>query len=311
MRIVFMGTPNFAVKPFNAIFTVEGVEVVAAVTNRDKPVGRKQILTPPPVKTEALKRGVKVLQYDKIRMENGAEDLRKLKPDLIVTCAFGQILSQEILDIPKLGVINIHASLLPKFRGASPIHYAIMEGESKTGVTIMRTDIGIDTGDILISESVDVGENQTCGELFEVLSELGAKLIVKALRLIKNGKAEYTPQPTEGVSLTKIIKKEDALLDFSKSAKQVVDKIRAFNPAPKAYAYLNGEQFKFISARVNNEYVSACAGEIIECEKKLVISCAENAVEILEIQRQGGKPMNISDFLRGNKLNKGENFTKC
>ncbi len=310
MKIIYMGTPDFAVKPFNALFSIDGIEVVAAITNRDKPVGRKQILTPPPVKSQALNRGVKVLQYDKIAKEDGAKDIKELKPDLIITCAFGQILSQEILDIPKYGVINIHASILPKYRGASPIHYAILNGESKTGVTIMRTDIGIDTGDILISESVDIGE-KTCGELFEVLSELGAKLIVDAVKLIKSGKAKFTPQPNDGVSLTKIIKKEDALIDFNQNAVNVVNKIRAFNPSPKAYAYLNGEQFKFILAKPLQGEFKGQAGQIIECENKLIISCKEGAIQVEEIQRQGGKALKITDFLRGNRLIKGDIFTKC
>ena len=157
MRIVYLGTPDFAVKPLEALLNLNNCEIIAVVTNRDKPVGRKQVLTPPPVKTVALQNNIPCFQYDKIRIE-GISDLKNLSPDIMITCAFGQILSQEILDIPKYGVINIHASLLPKYRGASPIHYAILNGDTETGITIMKTDIGIDTGDIILQKSINIGE---------------------------------------------------------------------------------------------------------------------------------------------------------
>ena len=166
LKIVYMGTPDFAVAPLLKLLeNKDRFDVIAAVTNKDKPAGRKHIMTACPVKQVALSKGIKVFEYDKIRTE-GVSDMRALNPDIMVTCAFGQILSKEILDIPKFGVINVHASLLPKYRGASPIHYAIMNGEKQTGVTIMKTDVGIDTGDILINEKVDIGEKDTCGDLF-------------------------------------------------------------------------------------------------------------------------------------------------
>ena len=165
MKVVYMGTPDFAVEPLKALVNSTDFQVLAVVCNHDKPVGRKQVLTAPPVKEYALSVGIPVYQYDKIRNE-GVEDLRALNPDVIVTCAFGQILSSEIIDIPKFGVINVHASLLPKYRGASPIHFAILNGEKTTGVTIMKTDVGIDTGDTLIFEQTQIGDEETCGELF-------------------------------------------------------------------------------------------------------------------------------------------------
>ena len=308
MKIVYMGTPDFAVAPLKALSMLNDVEIIGVVCNKDKPVGRKQILTPPPVKVLANELNIPVYQYDKIRVE-GVEDLKTLAPDLVITCAFGQILSQEILDIPKLGVINIHASLLPKYRGASPIHYAILNGETKTGVTIMKTEIGIDTGDVLIAEEVDIFNNETCGELFERLSVLGSKLIVKAINLIKSGSANFIKQDDLIATTTKTIKKQDALIDFNKKAKDVVNQIRAFNPSPIAYTFLDGEQYKIFSAKTVD--CSGCAGEILSCDKQLVIGCGEGAISVSKIQKQGGKPLDISEFLRGNKLKLGDCFQKC
>ena len=193
MRIVFLGTPDFSVEPLKRIVENSNHQVVAVVCNKDKPVGRKKILTPPPVKAYALSKGIPVFQYDKIRLE-GVNDVKNLNPDLMITCAFGQILSKEILDIPLKGVINIHASLLPKYRGASPIHYAILNGEKTTGITIMKTDVGIDTGDVMFSKEIQILENETCGQLFERLSVLGAECIIDALNLMDNDRATFTPQ---------------------------------------------------------------------------------------------------------------------
>ncbi len=308
MKIVYMGTPDFAVEPLKALVNSNDFDVIAVVCNHDKPVGRKQILTPPPVKIYAIEQGIAVYQYDKIRLE-GIDDLKKINPDVIVTCAFGQILSQEIIDLPKFGVINVHASLLPRYRGASPIHYAILNGEKTTGVTIMKTDVGIDTGDMLIKEEIKIGEDETCGELFERLSSVGANLLIKGLNLIKEGKAEFIPQDSSLSSTTKIIKKEMAKIDFSKSAEQVVNQIRAFNPSPVAFTYLNGEQYKIYKAKKIDG--KGKTGEIINSTNSLEIACGKDVISVEIIQRQGGKPLNIKDFLRGNKLQVGEIFTNA
>lgn len=302
MKVVFLGTPDFAVLPLKAVCETKGVEVAAVICNKDKPVGRKQVLTAPPVKTFAESRGIPVFQYDKIRSE-GVGDLKSLAPDLMITCAFGQILSQEILDIPSRGVINIHASLLPKYRGASPIHYAILNGEKATGITIMKTDIGIDTGDILLQKSIDIGETETCGELFERLSVLGAECIKDALNLIMQGKAVYTPQIENDATFTKMIKKEQARIDFKRSAEQIVNLIRAFNPAPVAFTTLSGEPFKVYSAEKCD--LEGNAGEVIFSDKKLIVGAGENSVSLLKVCKAGGKPMPISDFLRGNPIETG------
>ena len=305
MRVIYLGTPDFAVKPLEKIFSLKNFEIVSVVTNKDKPVGRKQVLTPPPVKVKALELGIPVLQYDKIKVE-GVEDLKALNPDLMITCAFGQILSQEILDIPKLGVINIHASLLPKYRGASPINFAILNGEKTTGITVMKTDIGIDTGDMIYKEEISINDDETAGELFERLSILGANCIEKVLSNLLNGKMPLEKQVESDATYTKIIKKEMAKIDFSKNAKDVANTIRAFNPSPVAFTFLNGEIFKIYSAKETKE--SGKAGTVIVSDKRLVVACGEGAVELLKVQKCGGKPLNIKDFLAGNKLPLGTEF---
>ena len=302
MKIVYLGTPDFAVLPLKAVVETKGVEVAAVICNKDKPVGRKQILTAPPVKVMAESLGIPVFQYDKIRLE-GVEDLKRLAPDLMITCSFGQILSQEILDIPKYGVINIHASLLPKYRGASPIHYAILNGEKTTGITIMKTDIGIDTGDILLQKSIDIGEKETCGELFERLSVLGAECVKEALDLIMQGKAVYSKQDENTATFTKIIQKEFARIDWTKPADDIVNLIRAFNPAPVAFTTLNGEPFKVYSAEKCD--MAGDAGKVVCVGGKLIVGAGENSVSLLKVCKAGGKPMSAADFLRGNAVEIG------
>lgn len=305
MRIVYLGTPDFAVQPLKQILQDKSIEVVGVVCNPDKPFGRKKILTAPPVKEFALSNGLQVFQFDKIRLE-GVGVLKDLQPDIMVTCAYGQILSQEILDIPKFGVINIHASLLPKYRGASPIHYAIKNGETVTGITIMRSDKGIDTGDIITQQSLQILPEETCGQLFERLSSLGASMIISVLHSVYNGQATFIKQDNSIATLTKIIKKEDAIIDWNMSASQVVDHIRAFNPAPVAYTTLDGEPFKVYLAKVSNG--NGRAGEIINTNGTLTVACGEGAIDLLFVQKAGSKAMAVSDFLRGAKLENGKIF---
>lgn len=307
MRIVFLGTPDFSVEPLKRIVENSNHQVVAVVCNKDKPVGRKKILTPPPVKVYALSKGIPVFQYDKIRLE-GVNDVKNLNPDLMITCAFGQILSKELLDIPSKGVINIHASLLPKYRGASPIHYAILNGEKTTGITIMKTDVGIDTGDVMFSRKIQILENETCGQLFERLSVLGAECIIDALNLMDNNRATFIPQNDDQATYTKIISKQDALIDWDKSAEQVFNQVRAFNPSPMAYTFYKGEPFKIIECKVVEGVGNP--GEVIDSDKKIVVACKTGAISLLTVQKAGGKPVNAKDFLLGNKIEKGFTF-KC
>lgn len=304
MRIVYLGTPDFAVKPLIKLLE-NNYNVVGVITNKDKPVGRKQILTPPPVKQVAIEKGLKVFQYDKIRVE-GVEDLKELKPDLLITCAFGQILSKEIIDIPTIGVINIHASLLPKYRGASPIHYAILNGEKKTGITIMKTDEGIDTGDMIYQEELDILENETCGSLFERLSVLGAEALIKVLPSILDKSAVYTKQDDKQATLTKIIKKEMAKIDWQNTAENIVNQIRAFNPAPVAFSTYLDLPFKVFEAEVSD--LKGKVGQVLKADENLIIGCGDKSVSLLKVQKAGGKPMEIKEFLRGNKFVKNEEF---
>lgn len=303
MRIVYMGTPDFAVLPLRNIIKSGMFDVVAVVTNPDKPVGRKQVLTPSAVKRAATELNIPVLTYKKIR-EEGVEDLIKLQPDVIVTCAFGQILSKQILDIPTFGVINIHASLLPKYRGASPIHYAILNGEKQTGVTIMKTDVGIDTGDIITQKTVNIGEDETCGELFDKLSVLGAEMVVDVLQNISDGKVKTVPQPQAGASSTKMIKKEDAQIDWNKAPEQIKNIVRAFNPSPVAYTFYKGQPLKIFKVKIAQG--KGELGEVIKSDGVLEVACKNGSVLIEELQKSGGKVMKIADFLRGNHINVGE-----
>lgn len=303
MNIVYLGTPDFAVAPLKAIVESGKYNVVAVVTNCDKPVGRKKILTAPPVKIYAESKGIKVFQYEKIRCE-GVEDMKSLAPDLMITCAFGQILSQEILDIPKFGVFNIHASLLPKYRGASPVHAAILNGEEQTGITIMKTDIGIDTGDIILSELIDIDKEETCGQLFDRLSILGAESILKALSLLETNKITFTKQNNQLATLSKMIKKQDAFINFNDSAKNIVNKIRAYNPSPIAFVVLDKLPFKIYKARIEKQKTHLQVGEIEIQNGKIFVGCKDCAIELLIVQKAGGKAICANDFLRGNTLPK-------
>ena len=302
MRTVFLGTPEFAVAPLARLCSLSLTEVVAVVTNLDKPAGRKMILTPPPVKIFAQSKGIPVYQYKSIRKE-GVEDMRKLRPDLMITCAFGQILSEEILDIPPLGVYNIHGSLLPKYRGASPVQHAVLCGDKVTGITIMKTDVGVDTGDILFSESIGIGEGETSGDVFAKLSVLGADCIEKAVRLIAAGNVSLTPQDDSAATHTGMISKADAFIDFTDGAELIVNKVRAFNPSPVAFTLLNGQPFKIYRA-LKAEGKGAC-GEIISVDGGITVACKDGAVRLLSVQKAGGKVMDGAEFLRGNKIPAG------
>lgn len=306
MRILYLGTPDFAVSPLQNLINFaknnEKVEIIGVVTNVDKPFGRKKVLTACPVKQFALENNLPVFSYEKIS-KDGVEDLRKLNPDLMITCAYGHILSQEIIDIAKYGIFNIHASLLPKYRGASPIHSAILNGEEKTGVTIMKTELGIDTGDIILQQEVLIDKNDTCGTLFEKLSIVGANLIIKAVENLINGEISFTKQDESKATLTKMIKKEDALINFEKTPFEINNQIKAFNPAPVAFFTINGEPFKVYEAEESNGIGEV--GKVIENDKYLEIACKNGSIIIKKIQKSGGKAMPISDFLRGSKIEKG------
>ena len=306
MNIVFMGTPDFAVKALRAIYN-SNHKILAVVTQTDKPVGRKAIITPCAVKVEALNLSLKTLSYEKISRD-GLEDLKALNPDVIVTCAYGQILSKQILDIPKFGVINIHASLLPKYRGSSPIQWAIINGEKETGVTIMQTALGVDTGDILMQESTNILEYETAGELFERLSSIGANLIVDALNSIENGTLVPIKQDESKATHVKMLCKQDGLIDFNNDAINIVNKIHGLNPWPCAFTYLDGKMLKIFKAEVTNDVGEA--GEVLKSDKNigLVIGAKNGAVLVKELQLEGSKRLDVKQFLLGKNIEVGYIF---
>lgn len=306
MRVIFLGTPEFAVPVLKKIYESKH-QVVAVVAQEDKPSGRGNKLTPPAVKVCAEELGIPVYQFKKIRVD-GVETLKSLNADIMVTCAYGQILSQEIIDICKHGIINVHGSLLPKYRGASPIQQSIIDGEKVTGVTIMKTEAGIDTGDMLLAGECEILPTDTYGSLSEKLSVLGADLAVKALDIIEEGKAKFVPQNHEKSTHTKMFKKEDTIIDFSKSADQIVNLVRGLNPNPIAIFFINGESYKVFEAkRIDEIFPNAKAGEVVKSSAKtgLVISCDGGCVEIVEMTAPNSKRMLAKSYLNGKKIELG------
>lgn len=304
MRIVFMGTPDFAVTVLEKLINKH--EVVAVVSQPDRAKNRKGELIPTPTKKFALSHGVKTYQFERIK--NHVEELRGFNADVYITAAYGQILSQEIIDLPRFGIINVHASLLPKYRGSSPIQTAILNGDAETGVTIMQTSAGMDSGDILGARSVAI-DNMTTGELSECLAQVGSDLLLDVLNEIQCGKAQRTKQDESRVSLCKKINKEDACIDWNNDANVICRLVRAFNPNPIAYTYYDEQRIKMYAV----EYAEGVGypGEIISaCRNELIIACGSGAIKVLYLQAPGKKVMSTSEFLNGNKLTIGEYFGK-
>ena len=302
MKVIFLGTPEFGV---NVLKEIAGSthKVVGVVCQPDRPSGRGNKLVAPPVKVLAESLNLPVFQFEKIRRD-GVEVLKSLNADIMVTSAYGQILSQEIIDICPHGIINVHGSLLPKYRGASPIQQAIIDGEAYSGVTIMQTEAGIDTGDMILSKECKIEDDDTYGSLSEKLSLLGAKLCVNALDLIEHGKAEFTSQNEEQATHTKMFKKEDCFIDFNKSAKDIVNLVRGLNPNPIALFSLNGETYKvFLAKAVDYDGNEQC-GEILKANSKqgLVIKCKGGAVEVVEFTAPNSKRMLAKSYLNGKTL---------
>ena len=310
MRIAFAGTPEFAVAPLENLIK-SGYEVVGVITQTDKPQGRKGILTPPPVKVVAERLGIPVLQPLKIRDE--LDSVRALNADLLVTCAYGQILTQETLDIFPLGVWNIHAGLLPKYRGASPIQSCLLAGEEKTGVSIMKTELGLDCGDVLLVDELAISPTETYGELSERLSALSAETIVKALKLLESGEYTLAKQSEDGVQVVRKIGKDNAKIDFTATANEIVNLVRAMNPHPIAYTAVNGVKVNVFLAEACDfpcESEGQVCGEVLSSSPKqgLVVKCGDGAVKLLEVQIAGGKRIKGGDFLNGRKAQKGDVF---
>ena len=305
MKILYAGTPEFAVEPLKRILDA-GYDVVGVVTRRDKPTGRKGIITPPPVKTFALERGIPVFQPARIRDE--AEKVAAFGADLMVTCAFGQILSREILDLFPLGVWNIHASLLPKYRGAAPIQQCIIDGETHTGVTVMKTETELDAGDILLVKRIKIGEKETAGELAVRLSVLGGEAVEEGLRLIaaENGRPALLLQDKAQATFVGKITKEQAKIDFSLAGKKIVDLIRGMNPEPTAYFLAEGKPVNVYRASFLPYDGAEPCGTVLNIPKKAAVKCADGMVVLEEVRFAGGKNMSGGDAINGRKLVKGQ-----
>ena len=298
LKVVFMGTPEYSLPVLQGL--IDNYNVIGVVTQPDKEVGRKKELEYSPVKKLALKYNIKVLQPVKIRKE--FQEVLDLNPDIIITCAYGQIIPTEILDYPKYKCINVHASLLPKYRGGAPLHRAIINGEKETGITIMYMAPGMDDGDIISQEKVTITEDETVGELHDQLSVLGRDLLLKTLPSILDGTNERIKQDESQVSLAKIIKKEDEIIDFEMDAQSVHNKIRGLNPFPGGYGILDGKRIKLFRSKVIDENSKKEPGTIIKVEKDgIIVQTGDKEIMILELQPEGKKKMTTKEFLNGVK----------
>ena len=304
MKIVFMGTPDYAAVTLKKLIASDH-EIAAVFAQPDKPVGRKQILTPPPVKVVAEENNIPVYQPATLRDGEALEILKLLAPEIIVVVAYGKILPKEILQLPKYGCVNGHASLLPKYRGASPIQWCIVCGEEKTGVTVMQMDIGMDTGDILTQCEVEIGEKETAEELFERLSVITAELLVNTLADLEKGNITPQKQDEEKASYAPIIKKEMAELDFSKSAKELYNAVRGYYSWPCAYFFLGGKRIKVIKSEIGNETPKP-AGTVVGNSDCLEIACGDGkSLKLLTVQPEGKGKMTAKEMLNGTKIEKG------
>lgn len=296
LKVVFMGTPSFAVPVLEKL--IENTNVIGVVTQPDKEVGRKKILTKCPVKLLAEEYNIKVLQPVKLRSEY--RDIISLNPDMIITCAYGQILPFELLDFPKYKTINVHGSLLPKYRGGAPIQRSIMNGDKTTGITIMRTDAGMDSGDMIAKQEIDILENDNYETLSNKLSILGAELLIDTLPSILEETCTYTKQNEDEITFAPIIKKEDEILDFNDTTTNIYNKIRALSPTPSCYALLEGERVKFYDSKIGTNKLNE-AGKIINIYKDGIgISTSDGEIIITKIQMPGKKQMLVRDYLNGN-----------
>ena len=302
MKIIFMGTPEFAAAALKRL--MEAHEVLAVVTQPDRPKGRGKKLQPPPVKEAALEKGIKVYQPEKIKKEGFISVLKQYDADVFVVAAYGQLLSEEILYLPKYGSINIHASLLPKYRGASPIQQALINGDVYSGITIMQMDKGLDTGDMILKKETEILPEDNFQTLHDKLALLGGDAIIEALDLIEKGDAERIKQEDSLSTYAPLIKKEDGIIDWSQNAETIINKIRGFDPWPAAFSYMNGEMLKIFKAELTEGYDKGSPGEIIDIlkSKGIVVKTGDGAVVLTEIQALNKKRMLAADYLRGHEI---------
>lgn len=301
MRIVFMGTPDFAVPCLQRLLA-DGHEVPAVFTQPDKPVGRHAVLTPPPVKQLALSHGIPVYQPTKMRDGTVAALLRELAPDCLVVVAYGRILPQEILDVPPRGCVNIHGSLLPRYRGAAPIQWSVIRGETVTGVTSMFMDAGMDTGDIIDTLTTPIGENETAGELFERLAPLGARLLSTTLAAIADGTVTRRPQNDAEATMAPMLEKAMGRLDLTRPAQELHNQVRGMNPWPGAFCTAGGKTLKIHETRVAAG--SGAPGTLL-CADPVTVACGEGALQLVTVQPEGKPRMAAEAWLRGARLPQG------
>lgn len=310
MKIVYMGTPDFSVGALEAMIEA-GYEITAVVTQPDKPKGRGKEMQMTPVKECALKHGIPVLQPSKIKAPEAIAELRKYEADIFVVAAFGQILSKEILEMPRFGCINIHASLLPKYRGAAPIQWVILDGEKETGVTIMQMNEGLDTGDMLSKTVVPIAEKETGESLHDKLAQAGAQLVVATLKDIENGKIQPQKQDDSQSCYAKMLQKSLGLIDWNKDAATIERLIRGLNSWPSAYTYLQGKTMKIWEADITQEASDGQSGEIARVDRDAIfVNTGDRKLKITVCQLEGKKKMAVKDFLLGYHIEKGMQFTQ-
>ena len=311
MKILFMGTPDFAKESLEAVYNA-GYEILGVVTNPDRPKGRGMKLVASPVKEYALSKDLKIYQPEKVRKNiEFIEEIKSLKPDVICVVAYGKILPQEILEIPKLGCINVHGSLLPKYRGAAPIQWAVLNGDKTTGITTMYMDIGMDTGDMILKREIEIGLDETTGELWDRLSKIGGQLLVETLKQIENGTAPRIPQGDE-FTMAPMLDKEMSKIDWNtKTATEIKNLIRGLNPIMGTYSFLGDKKIKFWKVDVlPADNSSVVNGTVLKADSNdgLYIKAKDGVIKVIEIQGENAKRMSVQDFLRGNNIEIGERF---
>ena len=310
MRILFMGTPDFALFSLRALVEA-GENVVGVVTQPDKPKGRGYTLTPPPVKVYAEEKGLSVWQPNTLRGEEFAALLAKIDPDMIVVAAYGKILPSNVLEYPKYGCINVHGSLLPAYRGAAPMQRAIMEGQRQTGVTTMMMDVGLDTGDMLLTGKIEIEAHDNFETVHDKLGACGAEVLLRTVEAVRNGTLVRTPQPSGEATYAAKIEKSDCVIDFTRSAKEVHDQIRGLSPIPLAFTHTpDGKMLKIISSEVASEQgADAPAGSVISLSGGAVtVACGKGTVRLLSVLPEGKKRMTAADFINGRRVNVGDLF---
>ena len=304
--VVFMGTPDFAVPALEALIASEDYHVALVVSQPDKPTGRKQILTAPPVKALAVSHGIEVFQPNTLKTGEAYERIAACRPDFIVVSAYGKILPKNILDLPRYGCVNLHGSLLPKYRGAAPVQWSVINGDAVSGVTTMLMDVGLDTGDMLLRETVEIGPEESAGELFDRLAALCPALLIKTLRGLEEGAITPEKQNEAQATYVGMLDKAMAEIDWTKDARTIHDLIRGLDPWPVAKTKFDGKIFKIYSSRVCENSVRGACGALAVKDGRLLVGCGGNtSLELREVQLEGAKRMSAADFLRGHSIGSG------